>query len=241
MAKEVPAQISNGKVLFPAKRSFSRIRSLRRAAGGFVFVSGRPESHRIILENSRYRVTIDKKGDVASIFDKQINRELLSAPIRLAISTDNPSSMALHGTWTSRTSNARRGISSRAMRRFASSKPGPVRVALEVERQTEGSKFVQTVRLSTGEAGNRVEFSNVIDWATKEANLKAVFPLSAANNLATYNWDVGTIQRPNEAERQFEVASHQWIDLTDKAGTFGATVLTDCKNASDKPDDRRSD
>ena len=24
--------------------------------------------------------------------------------------------------------------------------------------------------------------------------------------MATYNWDVGTIQRPNEFDRQFEVA-----------------------------------
>jgi len=82
-----------------------------------------------------------------------------------------------------------------------------------------------------------VEFNNAVDWKTKEANLKAVFPLSATNKVATYNWDVGTIQRPNEHERQFEVPSHQWIDLTDASGGYGVTVLTDCKNASDKPND----
>ena len=38
-------------------------------------------------------------------------------------------------------------------------------------------------------------------------------------------------------ERQFEVASHQWVDLTDKGGAYGVTLLTDCKNASDKPAD----
>ena len=97
---------------------------------------------------------------------------------------------------------------------------------------------MQTISLSAGDAGNRVEFGNVIDWKTKEANLKATFPLAAANKLATYNWDVGTIQRPNAAERQFEVASHQWIDLTDQSGSHGVTVLTDCKYGSDKPDDR---
>jgi alpha-mannosidase len=113
-----------------------------------------------------------------------------------------------------------------------------VRAAIEVEREFEGSKFSQTISLSAGEAGNRVEFSNVIDWHTKRANLKATFPLSAANRLATYNWDVGTIQRPNAAERQFEVASHQWIDLTDANAGYGVTILTDCKNGSDKPDDR---
>jgi alpha-mannosidase len=114
---------------------------------------------------------------------------------------------------------------------------GPVRVAVEVAREVEDSTFLQTIRLSAGDAGNRVEFSNAIEWKTKEANLKAVFPLSAADKLATYNWDVGAIQRPNEHERQFEVPSHQWIDLTDKSGAYGVTVLTDCKNASDKPND----
>ena len=38
-------------------------------------------------------------------------------------------------------------------------------------------------------------------------------------------------------ERQFEVASHRWIDLSDKSGRFGTTILTDCKNGSDKPND----
>ena len=48
---------------------------------------------------------------------------------------------------------------------------------------------------------------------------------------------MGTIERPNAQERQFEVASHRWIDLTDKSGSFGATILTEYKNGSDKPND----
>ena len=59
---------------------------------------------------------------------------------------------------------------------------GPVRISLEVTRETEGSKFVQTVSLSAGDAGNRVEFANAIDWRTLAANLKATFPLSASNS-----------------------------------------------------------
>ena len=114
---------------------------------------------------------------------------------------------------------------------------GPVRVAVEVTREAEGSTFVQTIRLAAGDAGNRVEFSNVIDWATKGANLKETFPLAPSNAEATYNWDLGTIQRPNESERQFEVATHRWIDLTDQSGSYGVTVFTDAKTASDKPGD----
>jgi alpha-mannosidase len=82
-----------------------------------------------------------------------------------------------------------------------------------------------------------VEFGNAIDWKTLSANLKAVIPLSASNENATYNWGIGTIQRPNANERQFEVASHRWIDLSDKSGAFGTTILTNFKNGSDKPAD----
>ena len=56
-----------------------------------------------------------------------------------------------------------------------------MRVAVEVTRETEDSKFVQTISLAAGDAGNRVEFANAIDWKTKEAALKATFPLTAAN------------------------------------------------------------
>jgi alpha-mannosidase len=114
---------------------------------------------------------------------------------------------------------------------------GAARVAVEVSRETSGSKFVQTIRLSAGDAGKRVEFKNAIDWNTKESNLKATFPLTASNAMATYNWDIGTIERPTAEPKKFEVPSHQWIDLTDLSGEFGATILTDCKNASDKPTD----
>jgi len=76
-----------------------------------------------------------------------------------------------------------------------------------------------------------------MDWAAREANLKVAFPFSAYNENATYNWEIGTIERPTANERQFEVASHQFIDLTDKSGSYGVTILTDCKNASDKPND----
>jgi len=112
---------------------------------------------------------------------------------------------------------------------------GPARVALEVTREAENSKFVQTIRLAAGDAGNRVEISHVMDWNARQGTLKAVFPLTAKNTNATYNWDIGTIERPTEFPNQFEVASHQMVDLSDAGGAFGVTLLTDCKNGSDKP------
>ena len=189
------------------------------------------------LENHRYRITLNADGDVASIFDKQLNRELLDAPLRLAIKNDTPAQWpAWNMDWTDQQKSPRAYVGGAAKVNVI--EDGPVRIGVEVVRETEGSKFKQVVRLSAGDAGNRVEFSNVIDWKTANANLKATFPLSAANANATYNEDIGTIERGNNDERKFEVPSHQWFDLTDRSGTFGVTILTDCKYGSDKPDDK---
>ena len=237
--KEVPAQVESGetaKVLFLAD-----VPSVGYAV--YHVHSSGPSSPAMTLqvsqsglENERYRVKIDQHGDVSSIFDKKLNHELLSAPIRLAILTDNPRYWpAWNMDFEDEQRPPRTYVGGPAQVRVVEN--GPVRVAVELSRQGEDSQFVQTVRLSAGDAGNRVEFGNVIDWKAKEANLKVVFALSASNARATYNWDLGTIQRPNEFDRQFEVATHRWIDLTDQGGTYGVTVLTDDKVASDKPSD----
>jgi alpha-mannosidase len=234
--KETPAQITNGKVLFVAKVpsvGFA-VYDIESADAG---LAGELKATESSLENGRYQLKIDSNGDVSSIFDKQTKRELLSAPIRLAISTDNPRQWpAWNMDFEDEQRAPRAFVGGPAKIRVVEN--GPARVAVEVERETEGSKFVQTISLSAGDAGNRIEFRNTIDWNTRGVNLKAAFPLAATNKLATYNWDVGTVQRPNAEERQFEVASHQWIDLTDQSGSYGVTILTDCKNASDKPDDK---
>lgn len=234
--REVPSQLTGGKVLFVAKAP----------SVGYAIYDVQPaettNTHSSLkvtdssLENDRYRVHLDQNGDVSSIYDKALNKELLSGPVRLAISTDTPK---IYPAWNmefeQEQAAPRAYVSGPAKVRVKEN--GPVRVSLEVTRNTEGSTFVQTISLAAGDAGNRVEFGNAIDWKTLAANLKASIRLAASNENATYNWGVGTIQRPNANDRQFEVASHRWIDLTDKSGSFGTTILTDCKNGSDKPND----
>jgi alpha-mannosidase len=238
--REVPAQLSgsgdSAKVLFLAKAP-----SVGYAVYDVQSADSAPAAATLkvsesSLENARYRVTVNQNGDVAGIFDKSINKELLSSPIRLAFQTEHPFDWpAWNMDWEDQQKPPRGYVEGPAKIRIVEN--GPVRVALEISRQAEDSNFVQTISLAAGDAGNRVEFGNVIDWKAKEAALKATFPLTASNPQATYNWDIGTIQRGNNDPKKFEVASHQWFDLTDKSGAYGVTVLSDCKYGSDKPDD----
>ena len=233
----VPSQIEGGKVLFLASAPSAgyAVYHMERAAAPAHETELKVTDNS--LENARYRVSLNADGDVASIFDKGLNRELLSAPMRLAISNDAPSQApAWNMDFDQEQAAPRTYVSGPAKVRIV--ERGPVRVAIEVSREAEGSRFTETVRLAAGNAGQRVEFSEAIEWHTHSANLKAVFPLAASNENATYNWEAGAIERPTANERQFEVASHYWVDLTDKSGGYGATILTDVKNASDKRDDR---
>ncbi|MBN2265610.1 MAG: alpha-mannosidase, partial [Candidatus Aminicenantes bacterium] len=233
--KEAPAQLADGKVLFVAK-----VPSV-----GFAVYDVRPSETAMAsslkvgpssLENSRYRVGLNADGDVASIFDKAVGRELLAAPVRLEIKTDQPAQWpAWNMDWADQSRPPRAYVGGEAKVRVV--EEGPARVAVEISREAEGSVFVQTVRLAAGGAAGRVEFANVVDWKTPASHLKAVFPLAAKNKIATYNWDIGTIERPTNTESQFEMPSHQWVDLTDASGAFGATILTGPKIGSDKPDD----
>jgi alpha-mannosidase len=237
--EEVPAQISNGKVIFVAKVpsvGYAVYDVQYDVQPGASPVASKLQVSENLIENQYYRAKLNAEGDVASIFDKSIGRELLQSPARLAISYDNPRDWpAWNMDWDQEQAAPKIYVSGPAKFRIVEN--GPARVAVEISRETAGSRFVQTIRLSAGDAGKRVEFGNAIDWNTKESNLKATFPLKASNEMATYNWDIGAIERPTAQPKKFEVPSHQWIDLTDMSGEFGATILTDCKNGSDKPND----
>lgn len=234
---ETPAQWENGKVVFLA-----RVPSV-----GYAVFDVRPAAHPAAnhalrvsdhsLENQRYRVLLNANGDVSSIYDKKLRRELLSAPLRLAISTDIPRNYpAWNMDFAQEQAAPRAYVSGPAKIRI--SENGPARVSVEVTRQTEGSRFVQTVSLAAGDAGNRVDLQDAIDWKIADSNLRAAFPLSASNPKATYSWDIGTVERGNSQPRMYEMASHRWIDLTDRSGSYGVTLLTDVKIGSDKPSDR---
>jgi alpha-mannosidase len=188
------------------------------------------------LENARYRVTLNDAGDIANVYDKSTGRELLAHPARLDFLTESPTVYpAWNMDWADQQKPPRGYVDGPAKFRIVEN--GPVRVAVEVERSAENSIFKQTLRLAAGAAGDRVEIANKIDWQSRNCALKAEFPLTVSNSLATYNWDLGKIQRGNDDSKKYEVPSHQWFDLTDKSGDYGVSILSPTKYGSDKPAD----
>src|SRR6202049_3646754 len=161
---EVPAQISNGKVLFVAKVPSVgyAVYDVQPGTAAASAASGLQASENSI-ESQYYRVKLNAAGDVASIFDKSIGKELLAAPARLAISYDNPEQWpAWNMDWDQEQAEPKAYVGGPARIRVVEN--GPARVAVEVSREAADSKFVQTIRLSAGDAGKGVEFAKGMPW-----------------------------------------------------------------------------
>lgn len=242
--KAVPTQVigrADGKIEFlflanVAPVSFTTFEAKVVPAGGKEDSATSLKVADRTLENARYKVTINDGGNISSIIDKVSHGELLAAPVRLEFHQENPMQFpAWNMDWPDRQKGARGYVDGPASIRIVEN--GPVRVTLEIERRAEGSRFVSRVSLSEGAAGESVEFRDQIDWGTREACLKVAVPLTVSNPLAAYDDKVGVVMRGNNEPKKYEVPQHEWLDLTDRDGSYGVTVLNDCKFGSDKPDD----
>src|SRR5207237_975000 len=174
--KAVPAQVLSTDehgthILFLAKLPSVGFAVLDVRPAAKVAESGLKVDERS-LENERYRVMLDANGDVASILDKKASRELLSAPARVSFQYENPANYpAWNMDWNDRKNPPRAYVEGPAKVRVV--EKGPVRGALEVEREAQGSKCVQRIRLAPDGAGDGVEFDTHIECETREPSTHA--------------------------------------------------------------------
>lgn len=190
------------------------------------------------IENSIYKITLDKNGDISSIIDKRSQTELVEKgkAVRLALFTENESF-----SWPAweimKKEIDKDPISITDDVKISVVEKGPVRATLCVERKYNESTFKQYIRLTEGGQSDRIDLFTDVDWQTTNAFLKAEFPLSISNPKATYDLGIGAIERGNNTETAYEVYAQYWADLTDKDQSYGVSVLNDSKYGWDKPND----
>ena len=191
-----------------------------------------------VIENSVYKITLDKIGNISSLIDKRNGKELVAAgkSIGLVIFDDCrseawPAWEILKHTVDKAPVDIKENVSVTMVEN------GPLRKSLRVTKSYGDTKINQYIRLYEGSQADRIDFYNEVDWRSLNALLKVQFPLTVSNEKATYDIGLGSVERGNNRENSYEVYSHEWTDLTDRSGDYGVTVLNDSKYGWDKPDD----
>jgi len=240
--KQVPAQVISKKdgkmkILFPTKVG-SVGYSVYDVRAGNPKQNSNLKATNNTIENKIYKVKLNEDGNISSIIDKRNNKELVESGKTLGLIVLTPNISNRYPAWEIHKETLdRESEKINENVKISIQENGPVRAALKVERTYGDSKFVQYIRLTDGGNDDRIDIVTDIDWATKDALLKAEFPLSVSNEKATYDIGLGAIQRSTNKKDAHETYAHHWADITNKDESYGVSILNNCKYGWDKPND----
>lgn len=190
------------------------------------------------IENSVYKVTVDKSGNISSLIDKRNGKELVANGKSIGLVVfDDCKSEAWPAWEILKHTVDKEPVPVNGNVKVELSENGPVRKSLRVTKTYGDSKFTQYIRLYEGAQADRIDVFNEVDWHSMNSLLKAQFPLGVSNEKATYDLGLGSVERGNNRDNSYEVYSHEWTDLTNKSGDYGVTILNDSKYGWDKPND----
>ena len=185
------------------------------------------------LADGRYRLTLTSGGDIQQLYDEANSRALLSAS-RLQMIYDHEDSWP---AWEiSYTDVCRSPTSVAGDADIQLVEEGPLRCSFRVQRSAQGSTFVQYIRMNA--LSPRIDVDCEVDWQTTERMLKVSFPFAFSTAKATYDLSLGAITRGVRTSEHYEMQGHRWADQTHSTGSYGVSILNDCKYGWDKPDNR---
>ncbi|NLO82298.1 MAG: alpha-mannosidase [Clostridiales bacterium] len=180
------------------------------------------------LENELLRIEFNDKGEIISIFDKEINRELAAGPCNsFKMYKDVPGNW---DAWDIDSMYSQTPVELESDASFEIISSGPLMASIRVKRMLNNSLMTQDIILRRN--SRRVDFVTTIDWKESHKLLKVAFPVDIHTNEGVHEIQFGHISRPNHKSRpfdadRFEVCNHKWSAIMEQ--NRGFAVLNDCK------------
>ncbi len=240
--QRVPSQVQESEILFTANVPAIGTTSYRIARDRRAKQSGQdPDAPRAIaserpgrphiLENRYFRLAISPaSGTVVSLFDKRLNRELVSAsePANLLqLCYEKPHGMS---AWTIGPISRIENLLDNAKTQVAYQ--GPVKAAIRVERDFGRSYLKQDIVVHRDVP--RIDFVTEIDWQevggpqTDSPMLKVAFPWAHSSPVCVREIPFGHIESPTNGS---EIPSLTFLELPGEG--FGIALINDCKYGHD--------
>ncbi|MDR0656769.1 MAG: alpha-mannosidase [Treponema sp.] len=191
------------------------------------FVTGRNS-----LDTPFYKLRWNTKGQLVSLWDKEVQRETLSGPgNELQIFEDRPRSS---DAWEIEATIDLKRESIDKLVSVNIEESGPLFARVRFIWIYNNSKITQDMILYR--VHKRIDFKTEVDWQERSKLLKVSFPVDIRAVNARYEIQYGSLERTSTCstswdEAQFEVVGHQWADLSEKG--FGVALMNDSKYGYD--------
>jgi alpha-mannosidase len=184
-----------------------------------------------LLENDLLRIRWERNGLLTSIWDKQVDREVLAGEGNLLqLHDDYPLDW---DAWDIDLPYRETVLDIRE----------PCEISIEPHGLIGGVRFRRTVgsslveqRMALSTSSRVLRFETEIDWREEHRLLKAAFPVHVRSPRATYEIQFGHVERPTHENTswdlaRFEVCGQRWADLGEPG--YGVALLNDCKYGYD--------
>jgi alpha-mannosidase len=180
------------------------------------------------MENLYLRIRFRENGSLASIYDKEAGREVLTGPgHQLWLYTDLPRQF---DAWDIDSSYVEEGVELIPSGPAVLTENGPLRGSLRVAYQYDAIEIVQTYRLRR--LSRILEIYNRVHWSGRRRMLRAIIPLDIRTHEMWAETAFGAVARFNNRntpwdQARFEVPAHGWVDLSEPS--YGVSVLNNGK------------
>lgn len=189
------------------------------------------------IETPFYRIRLNERGQLVSLFDKKAGRQVLAKGARgnlLQAFEDKPLKF---DAWDIDLYYQEKMREIDDLVEAEVLEQGPLRGVLRLKWRFLDSTITQ--RLTVYASDPRIDFVTEADWQESQILLKVAFPTSVRANRATFDIQFGNIERPTHWNTswdwaRFEVVGHKWADLSE--GNYGVALLNDCKYGYDVKD-----
>lgn len=189
------------------------------------------------LENDFYRISLNERGQITSLFDKANSREVIADGARGNVFQAFEDKPLAFDAWDIDIFYQEKGQEIGDLIEAEVEEQGPLRGVLRLRWRFLDSTITQ--RLTLYAHSPRLDFRTEVDWAEEQILLKVAFPTTVRSTKATYDIQFGNIERPTHWNTswdwaRFEVVGHKWADLSE--GNYGLALLNDCKYGYDVKD-----
>ncbi len=204
------------------------------------------------IETSFYVISFDEKGEIVSLYDKEVGREVRdmtqTSLNRLIAFKDEPleydawnidadfEDVSWDVTDLQEMSICGFGADGRKLD-IKASDDNIFEVQVKLVRRFRNSTIIQCIVIRNN--SRRIDFRTKADWHEHQILLKAAFPVDVDADKITCEIQYGDIKRNLKRENswdkaKFECCAHRWIDISEeKRSCYGVSILNDCKYGYD--------